>query len=193
MESLCSYPQDRGFVRRMTEHDDIDALLVRIAKGDRAAFAALYHRTSARLFGIVLRVLQDRDEAELVLQEVYIRIWHKAGSYHVNGLAPMTWLTTLSRNLALDHRRRHLHRLNVSTHDNGPAGDTNTASPAPPRRTQFHECVEQLPEEGVELLRSVYLDGKNYHDLVAELGVDISTLRSWMRGSLLKLRECLCR
>ena len=85
---------------------DIEDLILRVAQGNRAAFQTLYDATSAKLFGIALRVLKDRTEAEEALQEVYVKIWHNAGRYEVNGLSPMTWLITLARNTAVDRLRK---------------------------------------------------------------------------------------
>ena len=70
-----------------TPHEEIEELLARIAMGDRKAFSALYDRTSAKLFGICLRVLGDRAEAEEALQEAYVRIWNRADAYRVNGFS----------------------------------------------------------------------------------------------------------
>lgn len=85
---------------------DIEDLILRVAQGNRAAFQALYDNTSAKLFGVALRVLNDRTEAEEALQEVYVKIWNNAGRYAVNGFSPMTWLITLARNTAVDRLRK---------------------------------------------------------------------------------------
>ena len=84
---------------------DVEALLARVALGDRDAFSALYDATSAKLLGIALRILRDRDAAEDALQDAFVKIWHKADSYSANGLSPMTWLITVARNTAIDRLR----------------------------------------------------------------------------------------
>jgi len=89
----------------MTTPQDIEDLLARMVLRDRAAFSALYGATSAKLFGVVLRVLKDHAQSEEVLQEVYIKIWQKADRYRVTGHSPMTWLITLTRNHAIDWLR----------------------------------------------------------------------------------------
>ena len=89
----------------MTLQEEVENLIVRVAMGDRVAFARLYDRTSAKLFGVCLRVLDDRAEAEEVLQEVFVTVWNKADSYRINGYSPMTWLITVTRNRAVDRRR----------------------------------------------------------------------------------------
>ena len=90
----------------MTTPADIEAMIAQVALRDRSAFSALYDATSAKLFGVCLRVLNNRAEAEDVLQEVYIRVWHKADSYTVTGHSPMTWLITVARNLSIDRLRK---------------------------------------------------------------------------------------
>src|SRR3712207_4088933 len=89
----------------MASLEQIEAMIARMAMGDRAALSALYAATSAKLFGIALRVLDDRAEAEDALQEIYVKVWHNAGRYRSNGLSPMTWLITISRNHAIDRLR----------------------------------------------------------------------------------------
>src|SRR5215468_6198373 len=81
------------------------AALVRVAAGDRAALRMVYQDTSAKLFGVCLRILNDRSEAEDVLQDVYVTVWHKAGSFDPGRASPITWLVTIARNRAIDRLR----------------------------------------------------------------------------------------
>ncbi len=84
---------------------DIENLITRAGLGDRLAFRSLYSATSAKLFGVCLRVLKNRTDAEDVLQETYIKIWHNAAKYQVSGYSPITWLVTIARNQAIDRLR----------------------------------------------------------------------------------------
>ena len=84
---------------------EIEEMIARMALGDRCALSSLYAATSAKLFGITLRVLEDRQEAEDALQETFVKLWHNAGRYRSNGLSPMTWLITVARNQAIDRLR----------------------------------------------------------------------------------------
>jgi RNA polymerase sigma-70 factor (ECF subfamily) len=79
--------------------------LARVAQGDRQALAAVYRDTSAKLFGICLRILGDRGEAEDVLQEVYLTVWNKAGAFDATRASPITWLVAIARNRSLDRLR----------------------------------------------------------------------------------------
>ena len=84
---------------------DITKLIVRISMKDRAAFDLLYRQTSAKLFGVCLRVLKDRAEAEEALQEVFVKIWTKADRFAVSDLSPISWLVAIARNHAIDRIR----------------------------------------------------------------------------------------
>ena len=77
-----------------------------MAHGDREAFAKLYRATSAKLFGIIVRILIRRDLSEEVLQEVYMRIWQKAGDFQPDVASPVSWMAAIARNRALDEVRR---------------------------------------------------------------------------------------
>ncbi|SEM38098.1 RNA polymerase sigma-70 factor, ECF subfamily [Roseovarius tolerans] len=180
----------------MTTRADIENLIARVAQGDRAAFKALYGATSAKLFGVTLRVLNDRAEAEEVLQEIYVKVWHNADRYTVNGLSPMTWLITIARNSAVD-RLRKLRRAETPAEleeriaDDG-AGPEALAVAAS-ERGRLVACFEELAAKHAEAVRRAYLEGETYADLAARFDVPLNTMRTWLRRSLLSLRECLTR
>src|SRR5215470_14302020 len=84
---------------------ELAAALARVAAGDRAALRLIYHDTSAKLFGVCLRILSDRSEAEDVLQEVYVTVWRKAASFDPGRASPITWLVAIARNRSIDRLR----------------------------------------------------------------------------------------
>src|SRR6267378_4719439 len=81
------------------------AALVRVAGGDRTALQIVYQDTSAKLFGVCLRILNDRSEAEDVLQEVYVTVWRKAATFDPGRASPITWLVAIARNRSIDRLR----------------------------------------------------------------------------------------
>src|SRR3981189_3949034 len=81
------------------------AALARVAGGDRAALQIVYQDTSAKLFGVCLRILNDRSEAEDVLQDVYVTVWRKAASFDPGRASPITWMVAIARNRAIDRLR----------------------------------------------------------------------------------------
>ena len=82
------------------------AALVRVAGGDRAALRMVYQDTSAKLFGVCLRILKDRSEAEDVLQDVYVTVWRKAATFDPGRASPITWMVAIARNRAIDFVRK---------------------------------------------------------------------------------------
>ncbi|MHA6347139.1 sigma-70 family RNA polymerase sigma factor [Roseivivax sp. CAU 1761] len=181
----------------MTPQQEIEDLLARIALGDRKAFSRLYERTSAKLYGICLRVLGDRSEAEEALQEAYVRVWNRAELYRVNGYSPMTWLITLTRNIAIDRRRKRPARpaeridLAETLPDLGPGPEKQAADRS--EAALLMTCMRTLPPDRAMLVRRAYLEGHSYAELAAMTGAKLNTVRTWLRRALIQLRDCLDR
>lgn len=177
-----------------TSSTDIAELISRTALRDRAAFRDLYQRTSAKLFGVSLRILKDRSEAEEALQEVYVKIWQRADRYTVGNYSPISWLVAVARNHALDTLRA---RKPVSDDidvaldiaDMGPNPEQATLDSS--ERTRIDECLARLEGDKADAVRGAYLDGYSYDELAERHKVPLNTMRTWLRRSLLKLRECL--
>ena len=122
--------QDHWSERRQALAD----ALARVALGDREAFAALYRASSAQLFGVILRISPDRAQAEDILQEVFVSIWHEAHRFDAERSQPMTWLTSIARYRAIDSRRRQKTALQtVSTSLAADDGDLLEAMPGDER------------------------------------------------------------
>ncbi|AKO96278.1 MULTISPECIES: sigma-70 family RNA polymerase sigma factor [Marinovum] len=180
---------------------DLDALLTRVSMADRKAFAALYSATSAKLFGICLRILKDRAMAEDALQDIYVKIWKRADAYQPGRVQPMTWLITVARNHAIDLLRK---RRTAAT-DNAEGDETRidrleTHEPGPAEqllqkdtRAQISACLDELADEKAEAVRQAYLYGATYAELAAHFAVPLNTMRTWLRRSLQALRTCLSR
>ena len=185
---------------RAEDLQEIEALIERIALADRAAFGRLYERTSAKLFGVCLRVLDDRAAAEDALQEVYVKVWRGAGRYRANGLSPMTWLIAVARHHAIDRRRardRHGARGRAPVEDAATLADR---APGPEAQVvmageaeRILRCLEELEPARADAVRGAYLEGRSYAAMAERHGVPVNTMRSWMRRSLIKLRECMGR
>ena len=173
------------------------AHLAAVAGGDRAAFEQLYRATSSKLFGVCLRVLPDRDEAEDVLQEVYATVWRKAGQFDVARASAITWLAMIARNRAIDRLRT------------GPAPSRQTpievaeetlldpsASPlneaeAANDRARLDACMDQLDRRRRSLIRIAFFEGATYEELATRIGSPLGSVKSWIRRGLLQLRACL--
>lgn len=173
---------------------DISLLVTKVGLGDRAAFRELYRATSAKLFGICLRVLKNRTDAEDVLQEVYIKIWNNAGSYQVSGYSPMTWLITIARNQSIDRLRvRRPDAFEISEAESIPddAATPEQAALHAGEADRLRKCLEQLAPDRAQSVKAVYMEGYSYQELADRLNQPLNTVRTWLRRSLISLRECL--
>jgi RNA polymerase sigma-70 factor (ECF subfamily) len=173
--------------------DPIANYIANCATGDRAAFRALYRDSSAKLMGVLLRMLGERSEAEDALQEVYTRVWTRAGRFDATKGRGMTWLIAIARNLAIDRLRSRP----APTSDDGLDLVQDTAPRAEARLIAQGEarrvtgCFATLEPDRAAAVRGAYLDGLSYDDLAARYAVPLNTMRTWLRRSLLKLKECL--
>jgi RNA polymerase sigma-70 factor, ECF subfamily len=173
---------------------DISGLIARVTLRDRAAFADLYGRTSAKLFGVCLRILKDRSEAEEALQEVYVKVWQRADRYVQSGFSPISWLVAVARNHCLDILRARKPQgedidLALDVADAGPSPEQ--AAVAGSERSRIDSCLGQLEADRAEAVRGAYLDGYSYEELANRFSVPLNTMRTWLRRSLIRLRECL--
>jgi len=180
---------------RMTE-DPIAPLLVRVAAQDRAAFRDLYRATASKLMGVLLRILAERAEAEDALQELFIRVWLRAGRYDSDRGRGMTWLIALARNLAIDRIRARRETTSddksmEAVADTAPRAETRMVAMGEARRVS--DCFATLEPAQAEAVQGAYLAGLSYVDLAARHGVPLNTMRTWLRRSLVKLKECLER
>jgi RNA polymerase sigma-70 factor (ECF subfamily) len=173
---------------------DLADLLARVTLGDKVAFAAIYDATSAKLFGTLLRILDTRAEAEDALQDVYVKIWQKAGSYRPDRAKPMTWLISIARNHAIDRlRARGPETDGDATFDTfaDPAPGPESTAIAADERTRIDRCLDRLEADRAQAVRLAYLEGHAYLDLARHFAVNLNTMRTWLRRSLISLRNCL--
>ena len=175
---------------------DITKLIVRTSMKDRAAFDLLYRHTSAKLFGVCLRILMDRAEAEEALQDVYIKIWAKADRFAVSELSPISWLVAIARNHSIDRiraRRRATVELDEATGVVDPTPGPEALTVAAGERARVFSCLDELENDRAAAVKAAYLSGFSYAELAERFGVPLNTMRTWLRRSLMKLRECLER
>lgn len=176
--------------------EGIEDLISRVALGDRGAFSELYDATSAKLFGVCLRVLRQRAAAEDAMQDAYIKVWKNAGRYSVNGLSPMTWLITIARNTAIDRHRAQKQTADLDDYSDtlpAPGPSPEQAAIARSDGARIAACLEELKREHCDAIKGAYLDGETYADLAARFSVPLNTMRTWLRRSLISVRECMSR
>ena len=165
--------------------------------GNRTALAEVYQATSAKLFGVCLRILGDRAEAEDALQDTYLTVWRNAGTFDPEQASPITWLATLARNRAIDRRRslgnRTTEDVEAASEVADPAPDAEAAIGASQERARLTGCIGELEARQADAIRSSFLDGATYAELAERRAVPLGTMKSWVRRGLLQLRECLGR
>jgi len=179
----------------MSTPAELVQLLNAVSRGDRVAFEQLYTATRAKLYGVVLRILRRHDLADEVIQEVYLKIWSGAGQFNPGLASPITWMVTIARNRAIDLVRK---RAEVSIEEEPEAMDVAADLPNPLARRELAEdvrrlmgCIERLEPERQSLVLLAYRNGWSREQLAAKLGKPVNTIKTWLRRSLLEIRECL--
>lgn len=177
--------------------DALAALLARCGLRDEAAFADLYRATSAKLFGVALRILRREDWAEEVLQESFVNIWNHAAAYAVDKSAPMTWMTSIVRNLSLDWLRRPQREDTSESYDlllenlrddaAGPLEQLMQATEA----SALARCLRELDSQQRQTIALAFQHGLSHSELAAHLKQPLGTIKTWIRRGLERLKGCL--
>jgi RNA polymerase sigma factor (sigma-70 family) len=171
------------------------AALRRVANGDREALQEVYRRTSAKLYGVALRIFPDSDEAQDVLQDAFINIWQRAGTFDPARASPITWLVALTRNRAIDRLRAKGKRVMAPIElaeeiaDDRPDAETCLISDESNARILI--CIETLAADDATLIRTAFFEGATYADLADRARTPLGTIKSRIRRALIKLRTCL--
>ena len=175
--------------------DGLADLLGRIATRDAAAFSALYKATSAKLYGVVARILPRGDAAADALQEAYVRIWEKAGEFDPAKGSPLAWMATIARNRALDEVRRvrpgSLEDLPESFEPAADEVDPLAARERSEGLVKLLNCLQALDEEKRAVVLLAYYRGLSREALALRIGRPVPTIKTWLHRSLAQLRDCL--
>jgi RNA polymerase sigma factor (sigma-70 family) len=174
----------------------IVAALARIPGGDRAALQTVYRLTSAKLFGVVIRILGERSDAEDVLQEIYLTVWQKASAFDASQASPMSWLIAIARNRAIDRlrstgRKRHMESIEAAADIVDPAPRADRALEKNEANAKLQVCLDTLAERENTTLRAAFFDGNTYEELATRTGVPLGTIKSTIRRAMIKLKACL--
>jgi RNA polymerase sigma-70 factor (ECF subfamily) len=186
---------------------ELSQLLARAGLGDRAAFGQLYTRTSGHLFAVVLRIQRDRGQAEDLLQEVYVSVWKAAASFDAARSQPLTWLTHIARNRAIDSLRRaqsqpRTESLSRDDDDDRPDPTEALASDAPgpldllglaSDKRELTLCLERLSPPQRQSVALAFFDGLSHAEVAEQLREPLGTVKSWVRRALNTLKGCLDR
>jgi len=186
---------------------DLSRLLARAGVGDRAAFATLYERTSSHLLAVVLRINRDRAQAEDILQEVYVSVWRAASSFDAAQSQPLTWLTSIARNRAIDSLRRKQGQPQIraaGTSDGRDSEDEDVYdtvaddSPGPldllsraAEARSLAACMDKLSATQRQSIALAFFQGLSHAEVATQLREPLGTVKSWLRRSLATLKGCL--
>jgi RNA polymerase sigma factor (sigma-70 family) len=178
-----------------TTPEDLAHLMARVAAGERAALRQLYDATSAKLFGVCLRILSDREESEDVLQEVYVTIWRRADRFDVSRASVMTWISTIARNRAIDRLRArgplaYADQVETLEIPDG-AASAEALLVTAGEAGRLHDCLGALDDRTRTVIRTAFFDGVTYEALAHRMGAPLGTVKSWVRRGLARLKGCL--
>jgi len=181
-----------------------DALALRLAEllgqsalKNQRAFGDLYQLTSAKLYGVALRILRRQDWAEEVLQECYVNIWIHAGDYAVAKSAPLTWMTSIVRNRCLDWLRRPQAEATGAEYDIAvEAWQDNAPGPmesllAASEAAAVARCLQQLESKQRQSIMLAFFHGLSHTELARHMQQPLGTVKTWVRRGLERLKGCL--
>ncbi|ULE31219.1 sigma-70 family RNA polymerase sigma factor [Mycobacterium sp. IDR2000157661] len=175
---------------------DLEELLRQVAQQDVEAFATLYDRTRARVYGLVTRVLRDPGYSEETTQDIYLQVWRTAKDYDPAIGSPLGWLMTLAHRRAVDRVRSE----QASSQRESRYGAANIDLPSDhvadsvilrDERRQVADCLGSLTDMQRECIQLAYYDGLTYAQVSERLSANLATIKSRMRDGIRGLRKCL--
>jgi RNA polymerase sigma-70 factor, ECF subfamily len=187
--------------RRATTSID-PALLASIVKGDQQAFSQLYDHSSTLLYTLAFRILGNREEADELLQDVYLEVWRKVARYDIGRGTPIAWLITLTRSRAIDRLRARAVRGQNTTKPLDATLSSRVADLGPsPYETQADQelrvavgnAITSLPQAQQQAIELAYYDGLSHNEIAARLNQPLGTVKTRIKLGMSKLREILRR
>jgi RNA polymerase sigma factor (sigma-70 family) len=174
---------------------ELKALMDGAAKGDRAAFQALYHKTAAKLFAIVLRIVRDRAAAEDILQDTFLKVWQKAETYTSSAGEPLGWLASIARNRAIDVLRKKSPVL-FDSDEEGADWFEKIMDPRDQEANMvamdgLRHCLERIEAPVRDCILLAYYDGYSREELASRFDRPVNTVKTWLHRGLAALKACL--
>jgi RNA polymerase sigma-70 factor (ECF subfamily) len=169
------------------------ALIDRIVARDETAVGALYDRHNRLLFGLILRIIRDRSEAEEILQEVFVLVWTRAETYNVSLGPPAAWLVRIARNRAIDRLRANSVRVRAveSAPEPPPSENPESQASASEQQRTVARALESLPADQRVLIEQAYFLGLTQSELAERFKLPLGTVKTRIRTGMLALRERL--
>ncbi len=181
-------------------NDPLLRLLQETASGERDAFRLLYDSSSAKLFGVILRIVKRQDLAEEILQEVYLIIWNKANTYNPSLGRPLSWMITIARNKTFDTLRgieAKSQTLEFNENDDGyyqtALLEISSKTIDATDRISLQNCLDETTTQARESVSLAYIHGYSREELATHYSVPVNTIKTWLRRALIDLKNCLER
>jgi RNA polymerase sigma-70 factor, ECF subfamily len=185
----------------MPQQETDREMLAQVARGNQRAFGKLYDRLSSPLYSLAVRMLGDSSEAQDALQEVFLQIWRRAAAYDAEQSSVFSWAVLMTRSRVIDRLRARGRRLRVianSTDDERAdlapvaASDAESAADTAGRNEEalrVRSNLNKLPAEQREAIELAFFNDLTHHEIAAQLGQPLGTIKARIRRGLLKLRE----
>jgi RNA polymerase sigma-70 factor (ECF subfamily) len=175
---------------------DLDKLLTLVARGDQAAFEAVYERVATPAFGLIRRVLRDPTQSEEVTQEALLEVWRTASRFDPARGSAVTWVMTIAHRRAVDRVRSETAAAQrearvVSASPQVPPDEVADAVEASAQAERVRRCLNGLTELQRESITLAYYSGYSYSQVASSLGVALGTIKTRIRDGLKRLRDCL--
>lgn len=183
---------DAALVR---DRDEIAAALLACAAGDKTALRRIYDAESPRMLGVAQRLLKRRALAEEAVQDAFVLIWRHAARFDPERGAGLTWIYAILRNRSLsilrDEKRTETSDSPVAIETASEEDDPETVMSKLSDANALRACLETLPAQRRGLVLLAFVQGLTHGEIAGRLKLPIGTVKSWIRRSLISLRECL--
>lgn len=195
MDAPSPRPEPRA-VSSPERREQLQLALASVAAGERPALKTVYDLTSMKVYGVIVRIVRDRERADDVLQDVYLKVWDRAGRYDPAKAGVITWLCAIARNSAIDTLRRDA-RVPVPIADDAmpePTDDDPLADEllcVEEEYGKLRRCIDELGEDQRKSVRMAFFEGLTHSELSDALGAPLGTVKSWIRRGLNSLKACL--
>ena len=173
---------------------DLAGLIGLVARGDAAAFDAVYDQVAASVFGIVRRVMRDPAQSEEVTQDVLLELWRNAAAFDAERGSAVAWVMTMAHRRAVDRVRsvqKESERERRAAKADIPFDEVAEAVESSLERERVRRCLASLTDLQRESITLAYYGGHTYAQVASLLGVSAGTIKTRMRDALIRLRDCL--
>ncbi|MGI4729935.1 MAG: RNA polymerase sigma factor [Janthinobacterium lividum] len=169
-----------------------EELITALQRQDKIAAEALYDMYSASLFGVIIRIVQNNEIAEDLLQETFVKVWNSFSSYSSDKGRLFTWMVNIARNLSIDKIRSKDYKNQTKNHEleiNVNSIDESRNTAYKPELLGVKDLVDKLKPEQKIILDLVYFKGYTHLEAADELSIPLGTIKTRLRMAIIQLRK----